>query len=493
MNKRLCPVFIACAWSAAILAPATADSEDDILRFCLRGEFDLGVRLQGMHADRNEWYPGDWCVISEPGSGRVQFQASGHSNPDLSGHFAVSYFPPDSVRIVNRDSPPDLDFTNVSISAEALRYRRVDPLRLVDELAANPHRVVATSDDGWQTVRYPDEPVDVKLRITGRRLHALHTVAALPLRGRVPVEWQWDWSDVDAPFLTLSVDGATIFKARGTWDRLDSGEAEAVWQPSGSEAPRQVTNGAWPASIDMRLEQLAENAYLVLGVRTGFHHLVIDTPRGLVVGDAPAGWVEVAQVPPADLVPGLGVSGLSERFIDFLAREFPGRPLRAVVLTHAHDDHAGGARAFAAAGADVYAPAEVSGFLQEALNRDAMPPDRLSEAGYEVKIRPVSGGVSLEGDVPVKLLHIGPGPHVSASLGLLAVDQGLFFQSDLHVPNSEADTPRADRLATECWFARWAVEHLPPGTVVLGSHGTRRSPVSRLANYVDSKECRALG
>ena len=62
---------------------------------------------------------------------------------------------------------------------------------------------------------------------------------------------------------------------------------------------------------------------------------VIDTDEGLVVADAPAGWVELHQLPPADLVPGLGISGLSERFIDFLDEAFTDRPIRAVALTQA--------------------------------------------------------------------------------------------------------------------------------------------------------------
>ena len=84
--------------------------------------------------------------------------------------------------------------------------------------------------------------------------------------------------------------------------------------------------------------------------------------------DAPAGWLEIQQIPPADLVPGFGVSGLSELFVDFLKRQFPDTPISAVLLTHIHDDHAGGARAFAAAaGADVYAPAGDANLVKSAI------------------------------------------------------------------------------------------------------------------------------
>ena len=216
--------------------------------------------------------------------------------------------------------------------------------------------------------------------------------------------------------------------------------------------------------------------------------MVVETEDGLVVADAPAGWVELHQFPPTDLVPGLGISGLSEQLISFLAQEFPGVPVRAVALTHHHDDHAGGARAFAAVGAEVYAPAEVAQFLDAALNRDTMPADQLHETRNNVLIRPVVDIVTLhDGDHPVRLISLGQSPHVEASIGILA--EGYFFQSDLHVPNSDSDNPRADRAATECWFAAWAVQNLPYDTTVINTHSLFRTPVSRLDRYLESDLC----
>lgn len=489
MKIRLSLSAAAIAASLGIAA-AAADSHGGATEFCLHGELDLGLRLQGMQPAAGEFDKAEWCVITEDASDRVHFRASGRSNPDLSGTFAVTYLPPDVVRIVNRDSPPDLEFTGAASAAEALRNRRIDPRRLVEELAAHPEWVVSRTEDGWHNVSYPGEAANVRIHISDGRLQALRTSADLPLRGRVPVHWKWDWSAELEPRLALLVDGELLFRARGARKPLETGDVAAVWRPSAGQAPRQIPDDAWPARTNMRLEQLAEDVYVVRSVRTGFHHVVIDTGEGLVVGDAPAGWVELHQVPPADLVPGLGISGLSERFVDFLGKELPEVSIRAVALTHAHDDHAGGARAFAATGAAVYAPAEVSEFLETAFNRDTMPPD--TQTG-RVTVRPVADSVTLGGDVTVRLLNLGAGPHVSASMGVWAVEPGYFFQSDLHVPNSDADTPREDRLATECWFARWAVEHLPPETIVLSSHGTIRSPVSRLAKYAESAECRQEG
>jgi glyoxylase-like metal-dependent hydrolase (beta-lactamase superfamily II) len=314
------------------------------------------------------------------------------------------------------------------------------------------------------------------------------------LRGSTRVTWRWDWPSEDAPSLSIEIDDITVFRATGSWRDLDTAESDGLWQATPGAEPVDVPGDRWPAAIDMQRIDLADGVHLVRGVRTGFQHLVVDTEEGLVIADAPAGWVELHQLPPEDLVPGLGISGLSERFIDFLADAFPDRPIRAVALTHAHDDHAGGARAFAAAQARVYAPADYADFLETALNRAAMPRDRLSALKGKVDVIPVHDSVTLEDPHnTVRFVNIGPGPHASASLGVYAADRGYFFVSDLHVPNSDDDVPRADRVMTECWFARWAISNLPADTVVLNTHSTPQTPVSRLSRYLESERCQALG
>jgi len=176
-----------------------------------------------------------------------------------------------------------------------------------------------------------------------------------------------------------------------------------------------------------------------------------------------------------------------------LHTEFPGETVRAVALTHFHDDHAGGARAFAAAGADIYTTAESAAFFSKALNRDSMPEDRLSDKGGPAKISPVVEPLLIGGDHNrVELLPMGPGPHAYAMLGIWAMDKDYFFVSDVHVPRSDADTPREGREKTECWFAAWAVRNLPAKVRVVNSHSPNITPVSRLARYLESDVCRSL-
>ncbi len=441
--------------AALLIAPASGLT--DTTEFCLDGEFDLGARYQGMSPEPGEFYPARWCVTTDDDTDRVLLSMSGQSNPDMQGGWTVAFIPPETVRIVNRDAPPDIEFRTPKAADEARRTLHLDP-------------------------RHAARPADPVI--------SLRVMAELALRGRVPVEWTWRSLHENSPRLEIAVDGVILFRGTGSRRALDDDEAMALWQATPGAAPVQVPGDRWPSQVAMQLETLADGVHLVKSVRTGFHHMVVETQAGLVVADAPAGWVELHQFPPADLVPGLGISGLSERFVDFLAGEFPDTPIRAVALTHHHDDHAGGARAFAAAGADVYAPAESARFLASALNRDSMPADRFAATGRRLLVRPVVDTVTLgDAENPVELVSLGPGPHVDASLGVYAPQQGYFFQSDLHVPRSDADAPRAARAATECWFAAWAVDNLPPATLVINTHTEVETPVSRLARYLDSPPC----
>lgn len=475
-----------------LLAATAACRADTAMptEFCLHGEFNLGARLQGMQPRGEEFSPSSWCVVTESDGERVRFTARGKSNPDMSDEFVIDYLPPDTVRILEDDGP-DLEFHPASISDEARRYRRLDPERLVEELEAHPEWVSSESQDGWQDVTFPGSPAGVRVRIVDGDLVGLMTTADLPLRGRVPVAWTWTKHADGDVRATLEADGDLLLRARAEWRVLGESEASLLWRAKDQPEATQIPGHVWPARVAMQLETLAEEVYLIGTVRTGFSHLVVDTEEGLVVADAPAGWVEFPQLPPADLVPGLGISGLSEKFVDFLAQELPGRPIRAVALTHAHDDHAGGARAFAAAGAEVYAPAEVTAFLQAALNRAELPADRFTSRAQELRVIAVTDNLTLDDETNrVSFVSLGAGPHTSASLGVHAVDAGLFFQSDLHVPRSDADAPRAERAPTECWFAQWAVDNLPRETVVINSHSAIRTPVSRLAKYLDNELCR---
>ena len=469
--------------------------------FCLEGQFNLGMQMQGMEI-AEEWAPTTWCVITEDGTDRVLFSMTGKSNPDMDGDWTVAYLPPDMVRIVNRKSPPDVEFHGTNNPEEAARIRRIDPRRFMEELEANPDWVkpgelsagiekIAPSLQALipDSVRLPGEENLVRVRFEDGRIKSAESGAILPYFGSVYLTWYWGWTDPEHPRLSLGSPDMRLayFEATGTWRNIPDEEAELLWEATGAADPIVVPGDRWPARINMQLIKLTDRVYLVRGVRTGFQHLVIDTNDGLIVADAPTGWLEFHQIPFGDLVPDLGIDGLSNKFIEFLNTEFDDRPIRAVALTHFHGDHAGGAAAFAAAGAQVYAPAETSQFMNEVFAQRNRP-DELDDSPFEVL--PVEDAIELgKAGERVILVSFGKNPHVFEMLGVWAVDGGYFFVSDVHVPHSDDDAPAENRAATECWFAGWAVENLPRDVQIVNSHSPNITPVSRLAKYLESEVC----
>lgn len=440
--------------------------------FCLRGDFDLAARYQGMTPAPEEWYPAEWCVTTESESSRTLLSMRGRSNPDLDGSWSVAYLPPQQVRVV-RDGRPDLLFVGTDNADEALSARRIDPRRLVAELLSNPEGI-----EGLST------------RVVDGKLQSVTATADVPLRGRVAVRWEWEWADPQEPVANLYVAEDLLFRARGRWRKVPEADSADLWKADETHGVVEVDGDKWPAATQMDWVNLTDDLYLVTGVRAGFRHLVIDSLEGLIIGDAPAGWVEFHHLPPRDLVPGDGISGLSQKMIGFIRQQLPDRPLRAVILTHFHDDHAGGARPFAAAGAEIYAPQKSAEFLGTSLNDPSMPPDRLSESQHELNVIPVRGEVRITTKSDdVVAVQIGPNPHAHDMIGLWAKKAGYFFVSDIHVPSSDAPTPRADRAETECWFARWAVEHLPMDVEVINSHSAATTPVKRLRRYTEAEAC----
>jgi len=193
--------YLALSFACLLSSLALADGA---MEFCLDGELDLGARYQGTKPEAGEFYPTTWCVVTEDDSQRVLFSGSGKSNPDMHGSWTVAYLPPDTVRIVNRESPPDVEFRGVDILAEALRVRRVDPRRLLAEFRKAPASV-----DGLQ------------VNIHENRVLSVGTSATLPLRGQVSVDWNWDWTDENAPELNLIVDDTLLSRrlvAGANWE-----------------------------------------------------------------------------------------------------------------------------------------------------------------------------------------------------------------------------------------------------------------------------------
>ena len=152
----------------------------------------------------------------------------------------------------------------------------------------------------------------------------------------------------------------------------------------------------------------------------GYSHssMVVEFPRWLVVVETPIGELH------------------SKSLNQLLKKQFPGKPVRYVALSHPHYDHMAGARAFAAWGATILAEKTHEAELKRILEaRHTYPPDELERNRgsqqnvgglevYEGKKVISEGGRTLE-------LYAIQSPHVETIVIAYLPGERVLFQSDL--------------------------------------------------------------
>jgi len=156
-----------------------------------------------------------------------------------------------------------------------------------------------------------------------------------------------------------------------------------------------------------------------------------------------------------------------------------GKKPRYVVLTHAHRDHAGGAGAFAAAGAQVVcAEKAASGvlFVLEPSKPEAPSPVLMTVSERLLLVA--------RGSRRAEVYFLGPG-HTQGDLVVLVPDAGILFSGDLAV-NGVLPYMRSPDVDPEGWekilprLAALRIDKLVPGHGTIGP----REGISDTATYV---------
>ena len=119
---------------------------------------------------------------------------------------------------------------------------------------------------------------------------------------------------------------------------------------------------------------------------------------------------------------------------------FPSKPIKYVVITHHHDDHSGGLRAYVAEGATVVTTAANRKYFETmSASTFTINPDEQSKK----KMKPVfqflenKRSTFTDGQQTVEIIDIGPGPHANEMLVAYLPKSKIIFQGDLvNVPNN---------------------------------------------------------
>lgn len=353
------------------------------------------------------------------------------------------------------------------------------------------------------------EVVDLRFDTERGLLREVAYMADAPTLGDTEVVWRFaDYRDVEGVGLLphrygVSLDGRPFTEMSVT--RVATGrEATAglLEPPEGIEVPEpQETGSADDASSDdasagARVREVAPGVHLAVNLRGGFHPMFVEFEDFVVAVDASAGYPLWDELPASDVAPGPSSAWLSERFLELIEETVPDKPVRYVVLTHHHNDHAGGVRAFVAEGATVLASPPTSEVVRRAVGAPhTIAPDRLSREGGDLSLEVVDGTRTIADDSRrLEVVDVGPNPHTSQMLVVRLPDEGIWFVSDLLDAASVERYPKPDHAALDRWFAGWLRDggHRPERIYTIhGSGLVTPEHLARLATSSDSASSEA--
>jgi glyoxylase-like metal-dependent hydrolase (beta-lactamase superfamily II) len=137
--------------------------------------------------------------------------------------------------------------------------------------------------------------------------------------------------------------------------------------------------------------------------------------------------------------------------LDAVRRTVPGKPVRYVTFSHAHDDHGGGLRPYIAQGVTIVTTPATRAFVEEvAAARHTLRPDALSQSPRAPAIETFTKKrVFTDGQMTVELHDIGPTSHIDAIVLAYLPAEKLIFQGDLLILQERGEPSPANALTRE--------------------------------------------
>jgi glyoxylase-like metal-dependent hydrolase (beta-lactamase superfamily II) len=131
--------------------------------------------------------------------------------------------------------------------------------------------------------------------------------------------------------------------------------------------------------------------------------------------------------------------------IDAVKALAPGKPLRYVINSHQHFDHAGGLRTAAAEGAIIVTQAANVPYLERAFaTANRIAPDRLAQSGRRAQFMPVSDRASLsDGQRTVDIHRITDSVHNDSFLMVHLPAEKILIEADAYTPLAPNAQPPA--------------------------------------------------
>jgi glyoxylase-like metal-dependent hydrolase (beta-lactamase superfamily II) len=141
------------------------------------------------------------------------------------------------------------------------------------------------------------------------------------------------------------------------------------------------------------------------------------------------------------VVEGIGSEARSLAVLDEIAKAIPNKPIRYVINTHAHYDHAGGLRTYVAKGVTVVTHETNKPFFEKVWARPrTIAPDLLSKSPKAPVFETVSDKkVMTDGTKTIEIYHMKGTSHNVANLIVFMPKEGLVFWGDGYNPPEGSD------------------------------------------------------
>jgi len=191
--------------------------------------------------------------------------------------------------------------------------------------------------------------------------------------------------------------------------------------PAGIQVPDNVRQ----ATVQVKNEKVAEGVWYLTG---GTHHsVVVEMKDHLVVIEGPQNDARATAV------------------IAEVKKTVPNKPIKYVVNSHHHFDHAGGLGAFVAEGATVITHDVNRAFLEQSLAAPrTVQPDKLGQSGKKATVEGMQDKrVLSDGTRTVELYHIQGSVHHDGMIMAYLPNEKFLVQADAYTPAAPNAPPPA--------------------------------------------------
>jgi glyoxylase-like metal-dependent hydrolase (beta-lactamase superfamily II) len=159
--------------------------------------------------------------------------------------------------------------------------------------------------------------------------------------------------------------------------------------------------------------------------------------------------------------------GQSVRSIDMAKKKYPGKHVRYLILTHAHVDHVGGMRAYAAEGAAIVVGKGSGDYFRKVLARPEKLNPEAPKKAFTAEVIEVDGKWSVNDGGREVDAYVIENPHAANFLFPYVPDAKLGVVTDLYVPGAPVSSnPMVTALVKG--IDKWGLKP----EIIAGGHGT---------------------